>query len=45
MLRSVQGCRRAKNKTCSPFDDHWVIRSTLKGLPTFEVYEAEFAAP
>ena len=28
--RSVQGCRRAKHKTYSPVDDHWVILSSSK---------------
>ena len=30
--RSVQGWRRVKHKTYSPFDDHWVILSSSKAF-------------
>ena len=30
--RHVQGCKRAKHKTYSPLDDHWVILSTSKAF-------------
>ena len=30
--RSVQGCKRAKHKTYSPFDDKWVILSSSKAF-------------
>ena len=39
--RFVQGCRRAKHKTYSPLDDHWVILSSSKAFDYFRTRRDE----
>ena len=39
--RSVKGCTRAKHKTYSPLDDHWVILSSSKAFDYFRTRRDE----